>query len=186
MTRGGDRLAHRRSREIGEDFERWLDEQHAKAGARGALAHVVHNAPPTKVVHGKLIYDEKGVADYTGILHAGKYLAAEAKSVAPGERLAKKRVSPLQQAHLDAVESAGGLALLLVEFRVASSVQHHRYAIPWHQVPWKVVRTAESLDERDVAVVYQITAGTDYLMRYHAGSDKKYVIGTPQRAYPRE
>lgn len=179
----------RASRDLGEEHEAWCNMQHEMAGLRGALAHVVHNAPPTKIVHGKLIWDEAGVADFTGVLHGGGYLAAEAKSVAPGERLRKSRISAKQAAHLDAVTSCGGnsLAFLLVEFRVDHSIAHRRYAIPWHEVPWKIVRTAESLDEKDLAIVYQVPAGVDYLARFHRGSERRYVVGERRkRVYPTE
>ncbi len=178
----------RASREIGEDFEAIVDKWHTMAGLRGALAHVVHNAPPSKIVNGHVIYEAAGVADYTGVLHGGMYLGAEAKSVAPGKRLDKSRISPKQMLHLDAVEAAGGLAFLLVEFRVVNTIAHHWYAIPWHQVPWKVIRTAESLDERDLAIAYQVPHGTDYLAKYHAGSDRRYVATTAKtkHVYPRE
>lgn len=184
--RGGDSAAHRKSREIGEDFEAIVDKWHTMAGLRGALAHAVHNAPPSRVVNGKLIYEKAGVADYTGVLHGGLYLASEAKSVKPGERLAKARISPEQMKHLDAVEAACGRAFLLVEFRVEKSIAHKHYAIPWQQVPWKVVRTAESLDERDLAICYQVPAGSDYLVPYHKGSDKRYIVGALKHVYPRE
>ncbi len=186
--RGGDSAAHRASRDIGEAFEAQVDTWHEMAGLRGALAHVVHNAPPAKFVHGRLIYDKKGVADYTGCLHGtGMVLAAEAKSVAPGERLARSRIEPKQAEHLDAVTSAGGLALLLVEFRVEGTIAHHRYAIEWYQVPWKVLRSAESLDEKDIATVYRIEPGTDYLARWHKGSERRYIVGERRkRMYPSE
>lgn len=186
--RGGDSSAHRKSREIGEDFEDVVEKWHTMAGLRGALAHAVHNAPPSRVVHGRLIFEEAGVADYTGVLHGGGYLASEAKSVKPGGRLKKSRISSTQMLHLDAVTACGGnsLAFLLVEFRAANSIAHRWYAIPWHQVPWKIVRTAESLDERDIAAVYQVPHGTDYLVRYHKGSDRRYIVGKVKHVYPRE
>lgn len=177
----------RASRDIGEAFETQVDTWHEMAGLRGALAHVVHNAPPAKFVHGRLIYEEAGVADYTGCLHGGQVLAAEAKSVVPNGRLARSRISTKQAAHLDAVTNAGGLALLLVEFRVDRSIAHRRYAIEWHCVPWKIVRTAESLSEEDLAIVYQVPAGTDYLARFHKGSERRYVVGERRkRVYPVE
>jgi hypothetical protein len=179
MIRGGDSASHRASREIGEAFEVWVNEQHEDAGLRGALAHVVHNMPPSKHVHGRLMYEEAGVADFTGVLHGGGYFASEAKSVAPGGRLAKSRISAKQREHLDAVTACGGnsLAFLLVEFRVSASIAHRRYAIPWREVPWKVLKTAESLDEGDIAIIYQVTPGTDYLARFHKGSDRRYTVG---------
>lgn len=187
--RGGDSASHRASRDIGEAFEAWLEEQHVAAGLRGALAHIVHNQAVSKIVHGRLMYEKAGVADYTGVLHGGGYLAAEAKSVAPEGRLARSRIELKQAEHLDAVTAAGGssVALLLVEFRVELSAQHRRYAIPWHEVPWKTIKTAESLDERDIAIHYQIAQGTDYLAKYHRGSDRRYSVGTHRRrVYPTE
>lgn len=184
--RGGNSTSHRRSRNIGEDFEGVVDVWHSAAGLRGALAHVIHNMPPSKFVNGQLMYEKPGAADYTGVLHGGQYLAAEAKSVIPDGRLTKSRISPLQQQHLNAVEAAGGLAFLLVEFRVHHSVNHRQYAIPWHEVPWKVLRSAESLDECDIAVCYQVPAGSDYLLRYHPGSDSRYIVGKVKHVYPTE
>ncbi len=179
----------RASRDIGEAFEAQVDTWHEMAGLRGALAHVVHNAPPAKFVHGRLIYEEAGVADFTGCLHAGGFLASEAKSVVPNGRLAKSRISTKQAAHLDAVTSCGGnsLAFLLVEFRGAATLLHHHYAIPWHHVPWKVVRTAESLSEEDIAEHYRVNKGEDYLAKYHAGSSARYIVGERRkRTYPSE
>lgn len=186
---GGDRFGAQSRHEVGDAFERWLDEQHEKAGQRGALAHVVHNQAVSKVIHGRLMFEKPGVADYSGVLHGGGALAVEAKSVAPDGRLPKSRIEQKQIEHLDAVMTAGGnsLALLLVEFRVHSSTAHRRYAIPWHEVPWKVLKTAESLDERDIAVSYQIAPGTDYLEKHHRGSERRYSVGTHRkRVYPVE
>ena len=160
-------MSGRKSQKLGADFEAFIDMQHAMAGMRGALAHVVHNMPPSRFVDGKLIYSKAGVADYTGVLYGGLYLAAEAKSVAPGECLAKSRISLKQKLHLDRVIQAGGFAYLLVEFR-SEDFKHRRYAILWDRVPWKKKRTAESLDEADlVKCESQIRMSTDkdYLAR---------------------
>jgi hypothetical protein len=188
MSQGG-----RAPRDLGEAFENQIDTWHEMAGLRGVLAHVVHNAPPCKVVNGRLIWEKPGVADYTGVLHGGRYLAAEAKSVAPGKRLAKSRVSPKQQKHLNAVVAAGGLALLLVQFRVKVTTTynpHHHYAIPWSLVPWKVLRSAESLDEIDVICIepYRVEGGKDYLQNYTENSpNRRYFLGERRKGfYPTE
>ncbi len=177
----------RASRDIGEAFESQVDTWHEMAGLRGALAHVVHNAPPAKFVHGRLIYEETGVADWTGCMHGGVFLACEGKSVVPNGRLARSRISTKQAAHLDAVTAAGGLAFLLVEFRAAALLLHRHYVLPWHEVPWKVVRTAESLSEEDIAAHYRVNKGEDYLAKYHAGSSARYIVGERRkRTYPTE
>ena len=175
----------RAARDAGLSFEAWVNEQHARAGQRGALVHVWHNQAVTEVVHGRVIYKGSGVADYTGILFGGMYLAAEAKST-DKERLPRNVITPLQQAHLTAVTSAGGLAFLLVEFR--DDAERVRYAIPWHQVPWKTLRTAETLDPMDIPDVFRVT-NDDYLAMYHKGSDNRFIIGAAterKRVHPRE
>ena len=188
-----DKLARRQSAQqsvlLGAAFEEWVNTQHEMAGLRGALAHVIHNMPPSKYINGRLMYEEAGVADFTGCLHGGGFLAAEAKSVAPGERLARKRISMKQELHLDAVTAAGGNshAFLLVEFRAEAALLHRHYAIPWHQVPWKIVRSAESLDEKDIAQVFRVMPGDDYFKFYHPGSSRRYIVGDRvKHVYPTE
>lgn len=173
--RGGNREQHRASTAAGAAFEALVEAHHVQAGRRGALAHVVHNQARSRVVGGKLIYEAAGIADYTGCLHGGRYLATEAKSTSK-DRLPKSEITAVQQRHLDAVMTAGGLAFLLVEFRGGFSP--HRYAIPWAEVPWRTLRTAESLSEVDINPNQLVLAtGPDYLVPYHAGSNTQYCLG---------
>ncbi len=110
----------RLAKEVGGRFESWVEGQHEAAKYLGILAHVHHNEPRVKFVDGRLIYEKASVADYTGALEGGaRTLAVEAKSTATA-RFPLSDVTPLQQVHLGAVARAGGLALLLVEFRVAA------------------------------------------------------------------
>lgn len=133
----------RAKKQAGDAFEMWIEYQHQRAMCDGVLACVVHNQPESRFVNGRVIYTERGVADYTGTFNDGygTTLAVEAKSTKDG-RIYKDIVSRKQQEHLDAVTKAGGVALLLVEDRRYM----RRYAVYWKQVPWQVLRSAESLD----------------------------------------
>jgi hypothetical protein len=185
-TRAQNSVRGRQNKATGDAFEAWIDNQHALAGQLGILAHVVHNEAHSKVVGGQLIFTAAGVADYSGVLHGGKYVAIEAKSTAD-DRLARSAVTQTQQNHLTAVANAGGLALLLVEFR---SSELTRIAVPWLEVPWKVLRTAESVSKAEL-LVQRWAAQPDncYLARFHHGSTNRYIVGsatTRKRIHPRE
>ncbi len=134
-------LAGSRAQAAGARFEEWVEAQHVLAAHLGILAHVEHNQPHAKVVGGRLIYVKQGVADYTGTLEGGRSLTVEAKS--RSGRLLRSDIEPRQAIHLEAVARAGGLALLLVEFRDQHKIR--RFAIPWREVPWEVLRSAESI-----------------------------------------
>lgn len=192
MTRNRDSALHRASTQLGEAFENWVDLQHALAGVRGALVHVTHNQAQSRVVRGRLIYSAAGVADYTGMLYGGIYLASEAKSTGK-ERLPKSEITPDQQDHLNAVTAGGGKAFLLVEFRGVTTLngtlltEPRRYAVPWRDVPWKMLRTAESVGELDL--VNWRALGHDYLQSYHPGSPNHFFVGAAakqKRIHPRE
>lgn len=160
--RGGSRAKHRQSVAHGKNFEEWVEMQHASAKRRGMLVHVVHNQAQSKVVGWRMIYTGAGVADYTGCMRDGKCLATEAKSTGK-DRLAKSEITPKQQEHLTAVSNACGYAYLLVEFRGTNTLLNRRYAIPWSRVPWKVLRTAESLVEADIKPCWRLSNVGDYL-----------------------
>lgn len=177
----------RRSQAIGDAFESWVDGQHEGARRLGILAHVEHNQARSRVVKGRLIYTATGIADYTGVLVGGRTLAAEAKAVAGG-RLPRSRIEEKQARHLDAVALAGGLAFLLVEFHAQSkfTAVFTRYAVPWREVPWRIVKTAESVDVGALYDEWEVQPGTCYLSPYHAGGPP--VVGTfgRRRVLPRE
>jgi hypothetical protein len=172
-NRARNSIRGRKAQLVGDAFEVWCDQQHEVALQLGILAHVVHNQPTAKFVGGKLIYVSAGVADYTGmmercIMYNGTF-AAEAKSVDPDKkRLYRSRIEDKQAEHLDCVAKAGGLALLLVEFRAEDGL-HARYAIPWLDVPWTKARTADSLDENQI-LYYRVVEC--YLRRWHPGGPR--------------
>lgn len=155
---------------VGGVFEDWINIQHDKARYLGILAHVEKTQAVAKIVHGRLIYTENGVADYIGTLEGGRSFAVEAKS-RKDARLLRSEVSVKQQDHLERVGRAGGLALLLVEFRATDRRQ--RFAVPWLEVPWQVKRTAESVSVEDLAITAEIRGweadAECYLNRWHAG-----------------
>lgn len=158
--------AGRLAKTSGDMFEAFLEAQHEKAKYWGILAHVIHNEPKTKIIGGRLIYVARSGADYSAVLTRGARAAAiEAKSTSD-KRFYKSEVEALQQKHLDAVDQAGGLALLAVEFRTQEG--YKRFAIPWRQIPWEKARTAESV-QPDQLTAWAIATMTDscYLERFH-------------------
>lgn len=176
MTAARDNVAiGRRAKSAGDAFEAWIEREHEEAGRLGILAHVVHNQARSSVVRGRLMFTSAGVADYTGTLEGGRTLAVEAKST--GETsLRRSAVEPLQATHLEAVARAGGLALLLVEFRSQSSSS--RYAVPWLEVPWEVRCTAESVSREVLGPwLAQEREGSCYLSRFHPGGQPSWPGG---------
>lgn len=185
-----DRSAGRKSQAIGAAFESWIEGQHIHAHRLGILAFVEKTEAHAKTIQGRLMFVGKGVADYIGCLVGGRCLAVEAKSTGD-EYLMRSAITPKQVRHLDAVAMAGGLALLLVEFRLTvhqSYSSRAGYAIPWTEVPWKVRRFAESVSVNDVQQ-WKIEPETCYLSRWHAGGPvvgSVGAVGGRQRVLPRE
>jgi hypothetical protein len=173
----------RLSQQVGEAFESWLDGQHIYAQRFGILAHIEHNQAKTKVVRGTLMYVGKGVCDYTGVLdRTAVTFAAEAKSC-KAKSFPRKQVKKKQQDHLTAVARAGGLALLVLEFRSTTPPFRERFAVPWLEVPWETKRSAESVSAEALAK-WRVLPDTCYLERFHA----RGVPSTVHRGriYPRE
>ncbi len=181
------------SKAVGAAFEAWIETQHTIAERLGILAHVVHNQPTATFIGGRLIYTAAGVADYTGTLdRSGLTLAVEAKST-QADKLARSAVEPKQQQHLEAVARAGGLALLLVEFRQPGVLRNaFRFAIPWLKVPWKIARTKENLYLDDLLdsewkIRGVISDGDCYLSKFHAPGPSSNPRGHgPARRFARE
>lgn len=144
--------AGRAARDSGADFEAFVERHHAEALRLGVLAHVAHNEPHGRMVGGRWVMVAPGVADYTGVIFPrGRVLAVEAKSRRGRIRLGD--VEPAQRRHLDAVVRGGGLAILLVRIveSTAAAEFQSEYAVPWVDVPWRVVRSAESVGAEDLA-----------------------------------
>jgi len=174
----------RAAQAVGASLESWIDAQHSVAKMSGILAHIAHNQAQSNVVGGRLIYTAAGVSDYTGILDGktGRYVGVEAKST-KAESLPRSAVKPKQQEHLEVVARAGGLALLVVEFRITELPLRYRFAVPWLEVPWETKRSAESVSA-ELLGPWLIDPGTCYLERFHPRGvpTSKHNV----RVYPRE
>lgn len=182
----GDNVVRgRAAKAAGNAFEAFLETQHEIAERLGILAHIEHSEPHSKIVGGRLMYTSPGTADYFGTLdRSGLSYACEAKSTSAAS-FPRSNVEPKQQRHLEAVARAGGLALLLLEFRSMS----RRYALPWLQVPWKVKRTAESVSPDDIQEwLITVVAGDGqcYLSRFHAGGPRTSAGSLRVRKFARE
>lgn len=136
------------------------------AKRHGILAHIEKTQARTAWVKGSLEYVGKGVADYVGTLEGGRSLALEAKSTS-GARLPKSEIDTKQAEHLDLVARAGGLSLLLVEFRSDEWPYWRRYAVPWLEVPWEVALTAQSVAQEKIEKWRVVNEC--YLQSWHMG-----------------
>lgn len=175
----------RTAKAVGDRHESWVEGQHEMAMHLGILAHVHHNEPKATFRDGRLEYGKRSVSDYSGVFEGGKALATEAKSCMSGDRFGRNDVTPEQQKHLEATARAGGLAFLVVEFRMPSAPFFRRFAMPWLQVPWRVMRTAQSIGILDVELQqWEVQPSTCYLSRHHTGGKRSSTFGTVNRVYP--
>lgn len=85
--------------------------------------------------------------DWVLMLNGGRYCAAEAKSCS-AERFAKNTIPAHQQKHLDIAHAHGALAFLLLRFNWPGAAPS--YFVPWAQVPWQVLKTAQSVHFSDL------------------------------------
>ncbi len=172
---------------VGDQFESWAEGQFNHAMRIGILATWHHNEPKVKIIYGQLKYDEKSVSDYSATFETtigapGRSGAFEAKSTG-GKNFSLAKISPLQQKHLEAVARAGGIAMLLVEFRRETVPLFRRFAIPWLDIPWVTLRTAKSISA-DVVDRWEVAPGTCFLTSYHPGGPRSTPM--PGRKYPTE
>lgn len=162
-SRSVSQTVGRANKAAGDSLERWIEDQHTAAMAMGLIVHVEHYQPHAKMLGGRLVYVRAGVADYGLILAEGGISGAvEAKSTSAA-RLDRKEVKPAQARHLAACGGAGGLALLVVEFRQGGI--KNRYAIPWLSIKWQVLRSAESVEEAEL-FSWRVPPGVCYLSRF--------------------
>ena len=168
----------RTAKAAGAAFEAWVDGQHEGAKILGVLAHVSHNQPGVRHVGGRIIYAERSGTDYSGVFSdGGRALAVEAKSTVG--RLMRSSIKKKQAEQLDVVVKVGGSAWLLVEFR---GERVGRFAIPWLSVPWRRLRSAESIGIEDMKVEWWVQPGECYLKR---GVPMPVVGDGRKRVFPR-
>lgn len=182
----------RESQRAGKAFEVWIEGQLQKAEWLGILAHHHHNEPRTQYItrNGQKVleYVEPSVSDFQGVLEMmvtethSRSLALEAKSTSK-DRLLASAISADQRRHLDATARTRNLALLLVEFTKPLSLPE-RFCIPWLAVPWKVLRTAQSIALEDLTpwTIPRDPTGC-FMKQFHPGGPSSI---KPTRVFPRE
>jgi penicillin-binding protein-related factor A (putative recombinase) len=172
----------RAAKAAGDAWEALIEEHHDRALKRGIISHAIHNQASSDVIGGRLQYVAKGGADYSLILNNGHATSviAELKSC-EGHYLPRSEIQAKQAQHLDASASAGGLAFLLVEFRIEGGP--FRFCVPWKQAPWKVKKSAESVDVSDLGE--WLIEGDCYLSKFFVGTGIPSVTA-PRRFFPRE
>lgn len=146
-------LAGQKAQATGDAWEQLLAQHVFPPLLReGVILRLDKLVPPVRVVSkGKgqkpaLIPTAATGADWIGMLRDGRYLAMEAKSTSE-PRLPRAAITPKQAEHLQQVAAGGGVALLLVEFRLGPGTAEH-FAVPWMAAPWGQARTMASLDRR--------------------------------------
>jgi len=96
---------------------------------------------PTRWVDGKLIYAEKSIVDFLGVLCAdGRHIAEEVKHC-QGPSFDLAQVKPHQRAYLDKVVAAKGLAVL--------TIVDGKNTV--HAIPWTAVRGQSRVSMESVA-----------------------------------
>lgn len=144
----------RKAQIAGDALESWVSAEHDKALCFGILAHVDKIDPPAEVRGGRIVFGEKTVSDYVGLLapaplgndvirnypptvwaelravRVSRYYACEAKSTEL-TYLPRSKITRKKQAHLDVVARAGGLALLVVRFTSEPGTEALKQALNW-------------------------------------------------------
>lgn len=159
---GNRERAGRAAQRIGDALERWVASYLATAVQAGVLAWWIKIQAGAKEgpVRDRgsggwrkgIIWTARAAADFAGFTPSGRPVAIECKTVA-GVRLYHAAIEPQQLDHLARTSSAGGIALLAVEFRNEGRATRdaRQYFIPWHLVPWETARSAPSLTELGAA-----------------------------------
>ena len=209
MTSSNNSRRGREAQFVGSFFETWIEGQHNAAVTLGILAHWFHPQPRFYNEHGLWKPAERSVADFVGVLEespammrerpgegrievqeasvGGRTYAAEAKSVKSG-RMQRSIVARQQAEHLEAVALAGGLALLVGEFRLENV--RMRFACPWLDVPWKVAKAVESVTP-ELMAPWDVSKYPDpncFLKRWHPGGpcSGTWKATGQRRSYPTE
>ena len=139
------------ARNAGRAFEKLIKSHHDVAVLEGLLAFVFHVDPPVIPAKDRAIFLGPSGADFSGVVWNGLAFTAETKST-KDPHFQRSRISKLQLAHLDATARAGGVAVLVIEFRQEREAlwTYRRYAIPWRMVPWRIARTEARISPADL------------------------------------
>lgn len=101
----------------------------------------------------RLVWGARAAADFVAVrARDGVSIAIECKSV-EGARLAREAIEPQQVHHLAQTHCAGGVALVVVEFRDEGQLTYgaRQYCVPWDAMPWQRERSAWSVPEAPLA-----------------------------------
>ena len=99
----------------GADFEDELKTTHEDYQRRSLAVITKHEVRKVRRRDGTVIYAQKSVSDFTGVLAGGQFVAFDAKSLRRPARTWKPDARQLHQlAYLLLVQSIGGLAFYLV------------------------------------------------------------------------
>jgi penicillin-binding protein-related factor A (putative recombinase) len=138
------------------------------------------------MIRGRLQYTKRSGADWISIINNGHATALieESKSYS-SDRLPKSELTPKQIEHLENNTIAGGVSLLLVEFRLPP--RQYKFAIPWREVPWTTLRTAESVSMQDLDDQWMIGPMEPcYLIRHCPGAQTGQQSFGRKRVYSRD
>ncbi len=136
------------SKDVGDLFEGFIQTRLEILRQQMVIGYWEHNKPMKILRRGKVEYVASSGADYAGVISSlaapGLAFAVEAKSVGHSkaghqEPFVLENIPPKQLAHLQAVESAGGLSVLCVQFRPKLS-PWTVHAWRWRDVPWKLAQ----------------------------------------------
>lgn len=156
------RVAGARAVDAGKAFEKKIRSEIEIAKHAGLVAWYQHAEPAFRLIWKRgrdgrptreFMPCAAGFADYSGILCGGLAFAVEVKAT-KDPRFARSKISPAQQAHLDATAAAGGLALLALQLRDHDAGTVLELVMPWREVPWVVKRSAETLGADDPTITH--------------------------------
>lgn len=145
------------SREAGGSFEKRVESYLLIAKQQLIVAWWIKQQPAV-TRFGKPIAQTG--ADFVGCLCGSAIMfAIECKSAAErksAKRIARDEFTEKQQAHLECVARAQGLALAAIEFRDEQSGEKHSFLVPWASMPWKTPRSSESVSREDIPAQFAI------------------------------
>ncbi len=171
------------ARDLGEEWQRWVDAQHRAAHMAG-VAFARHVGPPiawTGPDGRELRVVGVGPADYQGAIRGApdapwRPLAVEAKS--REGRLQRDDLPAHQRDDLARVASVGGVALVAVELHEDSGASLGRWAVPWTVLEGLWHRSSRKVRGKDVHSAsvgpfelagWEIRPGGLYLARFAGG-----------------
>lgn len=127
--------AGRTAQAVGKHLEQIVAAQIECATQARLVVWSAHNQPLFRQVGpARFVRAQASGADWSLVFNGALAGALEVKGTAD-RRFYRSAITDLQQEHLEQVARAGGLAVLLVQFR--SEAGWPIYRVPWQAVPWE-------------------------------------------------